>query len=135
MTSREVRCRIVYYGPMGAGKTTCLKRFNHLNPKRPGAPQSFRPLSERTTRLDFIAPDVPPSNGTSTRLFLSTVSSWAFASVDRRVLLQDVEGIVFVADSRRGRRAANLESMAELIEHLRADEPQDRIRYERRSAP
>lgn len=117
--AREIQCQIVYYGPLSAGKTTCIKCFLHVDPS-PRGKTRYDPQAELTTRFDFIAPDVPPTKGMSTRLFLSTISGWAFPDADRRRLVKNVDGVVFVADSRRDQHLANLESMQELGENLRA---------------
>jgi len=62
---------------------------------------------------------VPPVDGRTPRVFLSTVSGWAYAQVDRRQLLAGVDGVLFVADSDPERAAANEASLAELHAILR----------------
>ena len=114
----ERECRIVVFGPLGAGKTTCVKCFERFTTTRT-KPLSFRPEALRTTRLDFIATDVPVVDGRKTRVFLSTVSGWAYDQVDRKQLLEKVDGVIFVADSAPARAAANEESLAELQAILR----------------
>lgn len=109
----ERECRIVVFGPLGAGKTTCVKCFERFATTR-NKPRSFRPEALRTTRVDFIATDVPVVDGRKTRAFLSTASGWAYEQVDRKQLLEKVDGVLFVADSAPDRAAANQASLAEL---------------------
>jgi mutual gliding-motility protein MglA len=118
--TREVVYSLVYYGPLGAGKMTSLKQLHHLNPEPRGKVQYVSRQAELTTRLDVLAPDVPPFAGYRVRLALSTLSGWGYHEADRQALLRGADGVMFVADSQRDRLADNVASLDELGENLRA---------------
>lgn len=118
--SREIHCKIVYYGPGLGGKTKNLQ-FLHARtcPSRRGQLLSLATETERTLFFDFLPLDVGSLKGFRTRLHLYSVPGQVFYDAARRALLAGVDGIVFVADSQAARLPANVESVRNLEKNLR----------------
>jgi signal recognition particle receptor subunit beta len=118
--SREIHCKIVYYGPGLGGKTKNLQ-FLHARtcPSRRGQLLSLATETERTLFFDFLPLDVGSLKGFRTRLHLYSVPGQVFYDAARRALLAGVDGIVFVADSQAARLPANVESIRNLEKNLR----------------
>jgi signal recognition particle receptor subunit beta len=118
--SREIHFKIVYYGPGLGGKTTNLQVLHdRLPPERRGRLISVATDHERTLFFDFLPVDLGSINGLLTRFHLYTVPGQVYYRLSRRAVLQGADGIVFVADSHPGREQANLDSLADLGEHLK----------------
>lgn len=117
--SREINCKIVYYGPGLGGKTTNLEYvFNKVNPETRGKLISLATETERTLFFDFLPVDLGQIRGFNTRFHLYTVPGQVYYNASRRLILKGVDGVVFVADSRPERMDANLASMQNLYENL-----------------
>lgn len=120
--SREIFCKIVYYGPGLCGKTTNLQYvYDRTVASAKGRLISLKTESDRTLFFDFLPLDLGGLGGFRTRLQLYTVPGQIFYRASRRLILKGLDGVVFVADSQRARLDANLESMADLWDNL-ADE-------------
>lgn len=118
--THEIHFKIVYYGPGLCGKTTNLRSLHDKLPaERRGKMISIATDHERTLFFDFLPIDLGQVNGFLTRFHLYTVPGQVYYKLSRRAVLQGVDGLVFVADSHPSREAANLESLADLQEHLR----------------
>ncbi len=117
--AREINFKIVYYGPGLGGKTTNL-RFLHerLPPDRRGKLLSISTDHDRTLFFDFMPIQLGQVSGFTTRFHLYTVPGQFYYRLSRRVVLQGVDGIVFVADSHPAREQANRESLEDLVAHL-----------------
>ncbi len=119
--TREIHFKIVYYGPGLGGKTTNLRVLHdRLPPERRGKLISVATDSERTLFFDFLPIDLGVVNGFQTRFHLYTVPGQVYYQLSRRAVLQGVDGIVYVADSHPAREQSNLESLVDLVRHLRA---------------
>ena len=117
--SREINCKIVYYGPGLCGKTTNLEYvYNKVNPETRGKMISLATENERTLFFDFLPVDLGNIRGFKTRFHLYTVPGQVYYNASRRLILKGVDGIVFVADSQAERMDANLASMQNLYENL-----------------
>jgi signal recognition particle receptor subunit beta len=117
--SREINCKIVYYGPGLCGKTTNLEYvYNKVNPETRGKMISLATENERTLFFDFLPVDLGTIRGFKTRFHLYTVPGQVYYNASRRLILKGVDGIVFVADSQAERMDANLASMQNLYENL-----------------
>ncbi|HSH45421.1 MAG TPA: ADP-ribosylation factor-like protein [Longimicrobiales bacterium] len=117
--SREINCKIVYYGPGLCGKTTNLEYvYNKVNPDTRGKMISLATENERTLFFDFLPVDLGTIRGFKTRFHLYTVPGQVYYNASRRLILKGVDGIVFVADSQAERMDANLASMQNLYENL-----------------
>ncbi len=117
--SREITCKIVYYGPGLCGKTTNLQYiYNKTNPDAKGKMISLATETERTLFFDFLPLSLGEIRGFRTRFHLYTVPGQVFYNASRKLILQRVDGIVFVADSQIERMEANIESIENLKENL-----------------
>ncbi|NIP79037.1 MAG: gliding-motility protein MglA [Gemmatimonadetes bacterium] len=117
--SREINCKIVYYGPGLCGKTTNLEYvYDKVNPETRGKMISLATENERTLFFDFLPVDLGTIRGFKTRFHLYTVPGQVYYNASRRLILKGVDGVVFVADSQAERMDANLASMQNLYENL-----------------
>jgi signal recognition particle receptor subunit beta len=115
-SSREINCKIVFYGPGLCGKTTNLQWiYKKTNPESKGKMISLATETERTLFFDFLPLALGEIRGFKTRFHLYTVPGQVFYDASRKLILKGVDGIVFVADSQVERMEANVES----IENLR----------------
>jgi mutual gliding-motility protein MglA len=117
--SREITCKLVYYGPGLCGKTTNLKFiYDRANPDARGKLISLATETERTLFFDFLPLDLGTVRGFKIRLQLYTVPGQVFYDASRKLILRGADGVVFVADSQQMREEANIESMENLVENL-----------------
>jgi len=117
--SREINCKIVYYGPGLCGKTTNLQFiYNKTNPEAKGKMISLATETERTLFFDFLPLALGEIRGFKTRFHLYTVPGQVFYDASRKLILKGVDGVVFVADSQIARMEANQESMENLRTNL-----------------
>lgn len=115
-SSREINCKIVFYGPGLCGKTTNLQYiYKKTNPDSKGKMISLATETERTLFFDFLPLALGEIRGFKTRFHLYTVPGQVFYDASRKLILKGVDGVVFVADSQIERMEANIES----IENLR----------------
>lgn len=118
-SSREIILKIVYYGPGLCGKTTNVKFiYAGTNPDARGKLISLETKQERTLFFDFLPLSLPKIRGFKTRLHLYTVPGQLFYSASRKLIMKGADGVVFVADSQRERREANIISFEDLKENL-----------------
>jgi hypothetical protein len=114
-SSREINCKIVYYGPGLCGKTTNLHYiYNKTNPELKGKMISLATETERTLFFDFLPLALGQIRGFKTRFHLYTVPGQVFYDASRKLILKGVDGVVFVADSQVERMEANVESLDNL---------------------
>src|SRR5262245_46411798 len=117
--SREINCKLVYYGPGLGGKTTNLEYvYGKVNPDMRGKLISLATEQERTLFFDFLPVDLGSIRGFKTRFHLYTVPGQVYYNASRRLILKGVDGIVFVADSQAERMDANVAAMQNLYENL-----------------
>ena len=120
-TSREITCKIVYYGPGRSGKTTNLHYIYERVPEtRRGRMVSLATQTDRTLFFDFLPIDLGQISGFSTRFQLYTVPGQVYYNATRKLVLQGTDGVVFVADSQARRLDDNLESLQNLQANLLA---------------
>ncbi len=113
--SREINCKIVYYGPGLCGKTTNLQYvYQKTAPDAKGKMISLATETERTLFFDFLPLALGEIRGFKTRFHLYTVPGQVFYDASRKLILKGVDGVVFVADSQEERYDANIESMENL---------------------
>jgi signal recognition particle receptor subunit beta len=118
--SREINCKIVYYGPGLGGKTTNLQYiYAKTNPQNKGQLISLATETDRTLFFDFLPLDLGTVRGFRTRFHLYTVPGQVFYDASRKLILKGVDGVVFVADSQEARMDANEESVRNLKINLR----------------
>jgi hypothetical protein len=118
-SSREINCKIVYYGPGLCGKTTNLQHiYSKTNPDLKGKMISLATETERTLFFDFLPLALGQIRGFKTRFHLYTVPGQVFYDASRKLILKGVDGVVFVADSQIERMEANVESLDNLKTNL-----------------
>jgi len=118
--SKEINCKIVYYGPSLGAKTTNLQYIYHKTaPDAKGKMISPATEADRTLFFDFLPLDLGTIRGFTTRFHLYTVPGQVFYDASRKLILKGVDGVVFVADSQRERMEANIESIRNLESNLK----------------
>ena len=118
--SREINCKIVYYGPGLCGKTTNLQYiFDKTNPAAKGKLISLATETDRTLFFDFLPLELGTVRGFKTRFHLYTVPGQVFYDASRKLILKGVDGVIFVADSQVERMDANAEAIDNLDANLR----------------
>jgi mutual gliding-motility protein MglA len=119
--SREINCKIVYYGPGLCGKTTNLQYiFDSTAPQARGKLISLATETDRTLFFDFMPLELGTVRGFKTRFHLYTVPGQVFYDASRKLILKGVDGVVFVADSQEERMDANIESLYNLEQNLQS---------------
>jgi len=117
--TRELSAKIVYYGPGLSGKTTNIEMVHTLlRPEQKGRLISLPTETDRTLFFDFLPLDLGEIKGFKVRFHLYTVPGQVFYNATRRLVLQGVDGVVFVADSQADMMDSNRESLRNLQENL-----------------
>ena len=117
--SREINCKLVYYGPGLGGKTTNLEFvYNKVAPASRGKMISLATETERTLFFDFLPVDLGTIRGFKVKFHLYTVPGQVYYNASRKLILKGVDGVVFVADSQIERMDANIEAMQNLYENM-----------------
>lgn len=117
--SREINCKLVYYGPGLGGKTTNLETiYGKVAPDTRGKMVSLATETERTLFFDFLPVDLGTVRGFKTRFHLYTVPGQVYYNASRKLILKGVDGVVFVADSQLDRMEANIEAMQNLYDNM-----------------
>ena len=118
-SGNDVAYKIVYYGPGLSGKTTNLRGIRDLvAPENRGRLVTLCTRCERTVFFDFLPVNFARIGDTRVKLHLYSVPGQAYYALSRRVILDGVDGIVFVADSQKERTEANLNTMDDLEHNL-----------------
>jgi len=113
--SKEINCKIVYYGPGLCGKTTNLNYiFSRTKQEARGKMIQLATETERTLFFDFLPIDLGTIQGYKVRMHLYTVPGQVFYDASRKLVVRGADGVIFVADSQPGRREANIESLENL---------------------
>ena len=116
---KEVNCKIVYYGPGMSGKTTNLEVVHRKAPiANKGELTSIATEGDRTLFFDFMPLDLGNIAGMRTKFQLYTVPGQVYYNSTRKLVLQGVDGVIFVADSQVGTMDENLESLENLRNNL-----------------
>ncbi|MEK7705037.1 MAG: hypothetical protein AAB426_08770, partial [Myxococcota bacterium] len=117
--TKEISVKVVYYGPGLCGKTTSLQMvYNSLPPTQRPKLVSLATEVDRTIFFDFLPVTAYRIRDFSVRLQLYTVPGQVFYNATRKLVLNGVDGLVFVADSQRAMRDSNLESLQNLDDNL-----------------
>jgi hypothetical protein len=118
-TTREITCKIVYYGAGRSGKTTNLHYvYGRVPEARRGRMVSLATQTDRTLFFDFLPIDLGQISGFATRFQLYTVPGQVYYNATRRLVLQGADGVVFVGDSQARQLDENLESLQNLQSNL-----------------
>ncbi|HCW44912.1 MAG: GTPase [Planctomycetia bacterium] len=117
---KEVNCKIVYYGPGLSGKTTNLEVVHKKAPQPSvGDLTSIATEGDRTLFFDFLPLNLGQVAGMKTKFQIYTVPGQVYYNSTRKLVLQGADGVVFVADSKRGKMEENIESLKNLEENLK----------------
>lgn len=120
LAAREINYKIVYYGCGLCGKTTNIQYIHRrVNPGARGRLVSIATEEERTLYFDFLPLSLGTVKGLRTRFHLYTVPGQSFYNASRKLVLQGVDGVVFVADSQISRLDENVDSYLNLWDNLR----------------
>jgi len=118
--TKEINCKIVYYGPGLGGKTTNIKYvYQKTSDSAKSQIVTLNTENERTLFFDFLPLDLGQIRGFKTRFHLYTVPGQTFYEASRKLILRGVDGIIFVADSQVEKIDANLESLLDLEKNLK----------------
>lgn len=118
-TTREITCKIVYYGPGRSGKTTNLQYiYDQVPDDRRGRMVSLATQTDRTLFFDFLPLDLGSISGFTTKFQLYTVPGQVYYNATRKLVLQGADGVVFVADSQARQLEENIESLQNLHQNI-----------------
>jgi len=118
-SSKEITCKIVYYGPGRCGKTTNLQYiYSKIPDVKRSSMVSLATEKDRTLFFDFLPLELGDIAGYKTRVQLYTVPGQVFYNSTRKLVLQGADGVVFVADSQVDLWQENQESLANLRDNL-----------------
>ncbi|MCF6191800.1 MAG: ADP-ribosylation factor-like protein [Candidatus Hydrothermae bacterium] len=117
---REIRLKVVYYGPVVSGKTTNVVFISQHYPGPKGILARSEGLRGMTVVVDLLPIEVTLIKGYRARVFLYTVPGQYFFKPIRRIVLRGTDGVVFVADSQAGRMEDNKRYLLELFEGLKS---------------
>ena len=117
---KELNQKIVYYGTGLCGKTTNLRTvYAALNPQRKGKMMSLATELDQTLFFDFLPVDLGDVKGWKLRYHLYTVPGQIYYNASRKLVLKNVDGLVFVVDSQQERLDENIESYINLQDNLK----------------
>jgi len=117
--TREVSCKVVYYGPGMSGKTTNLQYVHKKVPSNTkGKLISLATDADRTLYFDFLPINIGTINGFAAKFQLYTVPGQVYYNATRKLVLRGLDGLVFVADSQPDKMDENIESLSNLKENL-----------------
>ncbi|MCO4792921.1 MAG: gliding-motility protein MglA [Bacteriovoracaceae bacterium] len=118
--TKEINCKIVYYGPGLGGKTTNIQYvYQKTSGDSKGNIITLNTENERTLFFDFLPLDLGEIRGFKTRFHLYTVPGQVFYEASRKLILRGVDGVIFVADSQVERMESNIESLNGLEKNIK----------------
>src|SRR5210317_1546985 len=121
LKNRQIECKLVYYGPGRSGKTTNLEYIHQAFKKQvTGKMVSIDTEGDRTLFFDFLPMGLGKIKGCDVKVQLYTVPGQVQYSSTRKLVLKEVDGLVFVADSLEVRREKNMLSLKDLHENLKS---------------
>ncbi|QDU68621.1 GTP-binding protein [Engelhardtia mirabilis] len=116
---KQINAKVVYYGPGMSGKTTNLEVVHQRAPdNNRGELTSISTDGDRTLFFDYMPLDLGTIAGMKTCFQMYTVPGQVYYNSTRKLVLQGVDGVIFVADSGPDAMEANLESIRNLEENL-----------------
>lgn len=116
---QEIHLKIVYYGPALCGKTANLQHvYSRIDPALKSDLVMLKTREDRTIFFDFLQLEVGNIEGKKPKFNLYTVPGQVHYDMTRRIVLNGVDGIIFVADSQSEMMDANLDTLLDLEKHL-----------------
>ncbi|ACF14810.1 GTPase-like protein [Chloroherpeton thalassium ATCC 35110] len=117
--NKEIIIKIVYYGPGMSGKTTNLQVIHQMVPQNAASKMiSLATEQDRTLFFDLLPLSLGSVKGFNTKFQLYTVPGQVYYNTTRKLVLNGVDGVVFVADSQKDKMDENKESINNLKENL-----------------
>lgn len=117
--AKEIHCKIVYYGPSLGGKTTNIQwMYQSLASDQKSKLMALNTEIERTLLFDFLPLEVGDIRGYNTRFHLYSVPGQIIYDATRKLILQGIDGVIFVADSQADRLDENLQAFENLEKNL-----------------
>ena len=110
--TREINCKIIYFGPAGSGKTANLRSIyaSTSNEVRSGLLELSDP-GGTTQFFDFLPISLGHIKDFHLKLHLFTIPTNSLYESVSSVILKGVDGFVFVADSRVEALADNIQAL------------------------
>jgi signal recognition particle receptor subunit beta len=119
---RELTLKVVYYGPALSGKTTNLRAlYQAANESARGRLMALDTADDRTLFFDLLPLNVRTQSGVRVKIKLFTVPGQVMHNSTRRIVLQSVDAVAFVADAQPSARQSNFDYWRNLTENLRAN--------------
>lgn len=117
--TKEINCKVVYFGPPLSGKSTSLRHlYGEIKKGKKGEMISLSQDNDRTLYFDFVPLNLGKIGDYTVRLHLYTIPGEIAYEQSRALISKGVDGIVFVADSQLTRMDANLENLESLKKFL-----------------
>ena len=117
--AKEIHCKIVYYGPSLGGKTTNIQwMYQSLAQDQKSKLMALNTEIERTLLFDFLPLDIGEIRGFKTRFHVYSVPGQIVYDATRKLILQGIDGVIFVADSQADRLDENLQALDNLEKNL-----------------
>jgi len=117
--TKEINCKVVYYGPPRSGKSSSLKSiYNEVKQESKGELISLTSDNDRTLYFDFVPITLGKLNDYTVRMHLYTVPGDVAYEANRKIISKGVDGVVFVVDSQLEKAEQNISSLKELREIL-----------------
>ncbi len=116
----QIDLKIVYYGPGFSGKTTNLEwAHSHIDPELRSDILNLKTKEDRTIFFDFMQFEVGKIKGLTPKFNLYTVPGQDIYTVCRKIILNGVDGVIYVADSGPDRMRDNLFTLIDLVKNLK----------------
>lgn len=117
--TKEINCKVVYYGPALSGKTTSMLALQNKVKTQKGTVKKEISVKERTLFFDFLALSAREKiDHYKVKFQVYTVPGQVLYEDSRKLLLNGVDGIIFVADSRLEHIEDSIRSFNELFINL-----------------
>lgn len=128
---KEIAFKLVYYGPALGGKTTNLEQIHSaIQPDSRGELTILSTQQDRTLFFDFLPLKSDIIKGFTSKFQLYTVPGQSIYRETRKLVLRNVDGIVFVSDSQWEKMEENAESFKDLEDNLQSQNLSiDRLPY------
>jgi signal recognition particle receptor subunit beta len=118
---REIILKLVYFGIALGGKTTCMQYvYERTDPARKTKIETIATEELRAYSFTFVPATLGLIDGRSVRFWLITHPGPIFNDPSRRKVLENADGIIFVADSQIERSEGVVGCMEEMLGHLEA---------------
>jgi hypothetical protein len=110
--TKEINCKVLYFGPTGAGKTETLKSiFNSTSADVKAGLLELEDTESTTKFFDFLPVSIGHVRDFHIKLHLFTLPTNSLYQSVPGVVMKGVDGFVYIADSRVEAMADNIECM------------------------